>query len=144
MPRISAPRAIVPAYPVVRWLLQTVLAYSLLFTVSLWLPIGAHRVVMGRRDAWHWAASYAALAAGALVWFAAGRHEVGVMALVAGAAGRFFHVFGDLFTMWSWKWPFERTIADQFQSLNKRFNLLENAGLFLIVALGMLFFARVA
>jgi hypothetical protein len=46
--------------------------------------------------------------------------------------------------MWTWRWPFTQTIADQFEALNKQFNLLENAGLFVIVALGMLFVARVA
>jgi len=142
--RISTARSIVSAHPVAWWLLRTVLAYSLLLSVSLWSPAGLHRLAMGRRDWLHWTASYAALAAGALIWISTGRHFVGVVALLAGGAWWFSLLIGDLFTMWTWRWPFSRRIATQFNELNQNFGLLENAGLFVIVALAMRLFVHLS
>lgn len=138
----SAPRSIAPV-PVATWLLRTLFAYGLLLGVSLWLPLGLHRVAMGRRDWWHFPASYVALVPGAIAWIATGRHPVAVVLLMGGGVFWYTLLVKDLFTMWSWHWPFG-TIADQFEALNRRFNLVENAGLFVIVALAMLFVARVA
>jgi hypothetical protein len=130
---------------IARWLTRTALGYVTL-VVSFWLPFGLHRIIMGRhrRDWWHWPISYLSLAAGASVWIATGRDPIAIIALLGGGAWWFALLITDLLTMWTWRWPFTQTIADQFEALNKRFNLLENAGLFVIVALGMLFVARVA
>src|ERR1700682_2215686 len=98
--------------PIVRWLLLTGLGYAVLFFVSLWIPIGLHRIVMGRvRDWWHWPVSYAALASGAAVWSSTGRHPRAVVSLLGGGAWWFSLLLKDLFTMWTWHWPFAWTIG---------------------------------
>jgi len=133
--RTSNRRSIAPVSPVATWLLRTAFGYAVLLGVSLWLPTGLHRVVMGRRGWWHWTASYAALAVGAAVWGGTGRHVVGIVALLAGGAWWFSLLVGDVFTMWSWRWPFSNSISAQLGKLNGRFRLLESAGMLLVVAL---------
>lgn len=112
--------------------------------VSPWCPLGLHRIIMQRRDWWHWPLSSLTLVAGATVWIFTGRHPVAVVALLCGGAWWFSMLIRDIFTLWAWNWPFERTIPNQLQALDKRFNVFENIGLFVVVALAMLWLARVA
>ncbi|UEP40689.1 hypothetical protein [Burkholderia sp. B21-005] len=140
--RISTPHSIVAA-PVATWLLRSLFGYAVLVCVSLWFPAGLHRVVMGRRDWWHFPLTYVALLPGAIAWIAAGRHPLAVALLVSGGLFWYGLLVKDLFTMWSWHWPFG-SIADRFEALNKRFHLVENAGVFVIVALAMALFAQLS
>ncbi|KVD74762.1 hypothetical protein WL76_30225 [Burkholderia ubonensis] len=142
--RTSNPSSIVSAHPVAWWLLQTVVAYVLLLGFSLWLPIGLHRIIMQRKDWWKWPVSYAALAAGALVWIATDRHSFGVVVLLASGAAWFSMLATDLVTMWTWKWPFQSRPSEYLGALDRRLNLKANASLFVIVAVAMRVLARVA
>jgi hypothetical protein len=142
--RISTPRSIVPVHPVVTWLLRTALGYALLIGVSVWLPLGLHRVAMGRRGWWHFPASYIALALGAVGWIVAGRHGVGIVALLAGGAWFFYLLMTHLATMWAWGWPFQSSPSEYLGALDRRLNLKANASIFILVAVAMLFLARVA
>ncbi|CAB3805367.1 hypothetical protein LMG28614_06192 [Paraburkholderia ultramafica] len=125
-------------------MLRTGLAYVVLLAVSLWLPLGLHRIIMRRRDWWHWPAACVALAAGAAGWIATGRHGVGVVALLGGGAWWFSLLVTDLCTLWSWRWPFQSSPSEYLGALDQRLNLKTNASIFVIVAVAMLFLARVA
>ncbi|WP_176317910.1 hypothetical protein [Burkholderia vietnamiensis] len=140
----SSPRSITAEHPVATWLLRTTLGYAVLLGISLWLPIGLHRVALGRRDWWHFPASYIALALGVVGWIAAGRHGLGVVALLAGGAWFFYLLITDLATMWTWHWPFRSSVSEYLGAIDRRLNLKANASLFVIVAVAMLFLARVA
>lgn len=129
---------------VTRWIVLTALGYALLLGVSVWLPLGLHRVALGRRDWWHWAASYLPLAAGAVAYVGTGQREVGVVALLAGGGFFFYLLFTDLATMWAWGWPFQLSPSEYVAALDRRLNIKANASLFIIVAVAMLFLARVA
>lgn len=141
--RISIPRSIVAA-PVATWLLRTLFGYAVLVCVSFWLPAGLHRVAMGRRDWWHFPASCIGLALGFVVWIATGRHGVGVVALLAGGAWWFSLLVADFFTMWTWHWPFQSSPSEYLGALDRRLNLKTNASILVMVAVAMLFLARVA
>ncbi|HDR8990022.1 TPA: hypothetical protein QDA96_006020 [Burkholderia vietnamiensis] len=129
---------------VTRWLTLTALGYAVLVAVSLWLPLGLHRIIMRRKDWWKWPVSYAALVAGALVWIATDRHSFGVVVLLASGAAWFYMLATDLVTMWTWQWPFQSTPSEYLDALDRRLNIKANASLFVIVAVAMLFLARVA
>jgi len=127
-----------------RWLLRTGLAYAVLVAVSFWLPFGLHRVIMGRRDWWHLPIAYMGLAAGAVVWIAVGRNPVAVMTLLVGGSWYFYLLITDLATLWAWHWPFESTVGERVEALDRRLDLSANLRLLAIIALAMLWLARVA
>ncbi|KVF27010.1 hypothetical protein WJ08_26025 [Burkholderia vietnamiensis] len=116
----------------------------MLLGISLWLPVGLHRIVAGRRDWWHWPIAYGVLFAGGCVWLEGGRHPAAIFALLTGGAGFFYLLFTDLTTLWMCRWPFAWTIRERFHQLDERFDLRANAGLLLFVALSMLWLSRVA
>lgn len=127
-----------------RWLLRTGLAYVVLLIVSLWLPLGLHRVIMGRQRAWLFPAAYALLGVGVVIWFALGRQLLGAAALLACGAPYFILLVRDLFGMSLWGWPFEWTVAEKFEALDTRFHVRLNLSLAVIIAVAMAWLARTA
>ncbi|PAK14875.1 hypothetical protein DF156_22355 [Burkholderia ubonensis] len=125
-------------------MLRTAFGYAVLLGVSLWIPAGLHRVVMGRRDWWHFAVSHVVLVLGVVGWITMGRHGLGVVALLGGGAWWFSLVVTDFFQMWTWHWPFQSSVGEYLGALDQRLNLKPNLSLFVIVAVAMLFLAHVA
>ena len=134
---------------IARWLMLTAVGYAVLVTVSLWLPIGLHRIISGRRGWWHFSIGYGLLFAGGCVWFAGGRypigiwHPVSIVASLTGGAYFFGLLIADFATLWLWHWPFTWTVRERFDALQQRLNLRANATLLLIVALSMFWLSRV-
>ncbi|OJA53743.1 hypothetical protein BGV69_24675 [Burkholderia ubonensis] len=79
-----------------------------------------------------------------MVWMSTGRHAAVIVTVLGGGAWWGSLLVRDLLTMWAWHWPFSKPIFTWFDALNKRFGLLEKAGLFVIVTLGMRFLAHIS
>lgn len=99
---------------------------------------------MGRKDWWYLPIAYLGLATGAVVWIAMGRNPAAVVALLVGGSWYFYLLITDFATLWAWHWPFESTVGEQVKALDRRLDLGANLRLLAIIALAMLWLARVA